>query len=202
MASWLCRLGIHEWSDYRYLSPRECVQKQLCRRCNRIQTGQSVTTHSWEWQYRESHSCTQAQVCRRCGEKYPNRTRVEHAWKWKSLSQDSCEQMLVCVRCGEKQESKTQVAHDLEWEYQSTDACTQIQVCLRCGEKWKTSTRTVHLLGQNSCKCRRCGGSQHSMEQWKSKDPRCIGAPASIAAIPRPRHTPCQDGNLGRIRCT
>lgn len=131
-----CAIGIHDWSEWRYVTAGKCDQTRSCRRdgCSKVE---SQVEHSWgAWVHSGPGKCDQKRSCSRCSK---DDFRTDHLWDvWHYESPTSCVQVRFCRRCEAGVEHKRPQSvrdHQLSPEDVPKVTCRlRTGTCPRCGQ--------------------------------------------------------------------
>jgi len=73
-----CRIWIHEWQDWKFVSDKSCEERRYCKHCSSFQ--KRTGNHDWSetckcgkgsckrcGEYRDSYAISGEQICSECG---------------------------------------------------------------------------------------------------------------------------------------
>jgi len=105
-----CNVGLHDWSEWVYVSAGGCRQSSKCTR-KKCKEAREQLAHSWsKWIYCGPGPCDARRTCERCGSE---EKQAIHNWDiWKRESPVSCVQVRFCRRCDLKDRERTPKSHE------------------------------------------------------------------------------------------
>jgi hypothetical protein len=176
-----CRVGRHQWNDWKYvpifqfkITPTECVEERICVVCKKQETRIGTLPHQWSEWVLTKNKCIQTHKCQRC-KKHEER-EVEHTWN------DLCDHIRVCSHC--KQYDEKKAAHNWgDWSFYE-EGCSETRNC-KCGKAEKIARHTwenndVYNCGNgNTRECKYChalkvsSDFQHDWGEWVLYSEQC-----------------------------